>query len=59
MRRRELLGALMLPCLAQAAAAQGKARIAILHSGFPNRTPIEIVRAHHPSSEGEAVSRLL
>jgi putative ABC transport system substrate-binding protein len=31
----------MLPCLAQAAAAQGKARIAILHSGFPNRTPID------------------
>ena len=25
----------------------------------PGRTPIEIVRAHHPCSEGEAVSRLM
>jgi ATP-binding cassette, subfamily F, member 3 len=25
----------------------------------PSRTPVEIVRAHHPCSEGEAVSRLM
>lgn len=41
MRRRELIAAFVLPCIASRAAAQAKARIAILHSGFPHRTPID------------------
>jgi putative ABC transport system substrate-binding protein len=41
MRRRDVLAALIVPWLPQQARAQSKARIAILHSGFPNRTPID------------------
>ena len=41
MRRRELFAALIFQCLAPRVRAQVRARIAILHSGFPRRTPID------------------
>src|SRR5829696_8405557 len=41
MRRRQFLATLLLPCLSARLAAEPKARITILHSGFANRTPID------------------
>jgi len=41
MKRRHFLAAVVLPCLAHPVAAEAKPRIVILHSGFPNRTPID------------------
>src|SRR5260370_23772798 len=40
MRRRDLIAWLLAAPLATRAAAQERRRISILHSGFPNRTPI-------------------
>ena len=42
MRRREFIAGVLLASIAQPALAAGK-RISILHSGFPNRTPIQIL----------------
>ena len=41
MRRREFVAALLIPWCVEPAIAEQKPRICILHSGFPNRTPIE------------------
>ena len=41
MRRRDLLAGLLAASLAPSALAQERRRISILHSGFPNRTPIQ------------------
>jgi putative ABC transport system substrate-binding protein len=41
MRRRDLLAGLLGASLATSALAQERRRISILHSGFPNRTPIQ------------------
>jgi putative ABC transport system substrate-binding protein len=41
MRRRDLLGGAFACCWIGTAVAQRRPRIAILHSGFPHRTPIE------------------
>src|SRR5215207_3115094 len=41
MKRRAFLAALALPYFSCRVAAEAKPRIVILHSGFPNRTPID------------------
>ena len=41
MRRRDLLAGLLAASLTTSALAQERRRISILHSGFPNRTPIQ------------------
>ncbi len=43
MRRRDLIAWLLAAPLATRAAAQERRRISILHSGFPNRTPIHLL----------------
>ena len=41
MRRRDLLAGLLAASLTTSALAQERRQISILHSGFPNRTPIQ------------------
>src|SRR5262252_2303004 len=41
MRRRDLLAGLLAASLTTSALAQERRRVSILHSGFPNRTPIQ------------------
>src|SRR3712207_903122 len=43
MRRRTFIAGLLAASGRTAARAQGRARIAILHSGYPNRTPIHLL----------------
>ena len=43
MRRRDLLAGLLAASFAMSALAQERRQISILHSGFPNRTPIHFL----------------